>query len=251
MATGKALDRQWKLKQMMAISTDRNLIYMKILDSEDGRRVQDAGQVFIQGKAFVIQKREPEIEHNKNRINKIPVWVKICDVPKELCIEDGISYAASLVGESHSMDEATTAMTILDYARVCVYIHAGQVIRTEIPVNVGRETIFKAEYEWLPPMCNHCRKFGHSTSESRSGTARTWVAREKTQAVKGVRAGEDVDKGLSNGEGNMNCTQGPTGAGTDNIRESVMGEETPSSDSTSGALAIVCAKSDEGSSDNC
>lgn len=48
------------------------------------------------------------------------------------------------------MDEAIATMTRLDNARVCMYIHTGQVIHTEISVNVGRETICKVEYEWLP-----------------------------------------------------------------------------------------------------
>lgn len=86
-------------------------------------------------------------------------------MPKELWNEDGISYAISLIGELYSMYEITTTMTRLDYARVCVFIIAGQDVKILVPVNIRRETIFKDNYEWLPLMCKTCKIFGHSTED--------------------------------------------------------------------------------------
>lgn len=51
---------------------------------------------------------------------------------------EGINFAASLVGDPQRMDENTKHRSRLDYARVCVFISADQELPTAIQVGMGR-----------------------------------------------------------------------------------------------------------------
>lgn len=77
-------------------------------------------------------------------------------MPKELWGDDdkGLSFTASLIGEPISMDENTKLRRRIDYVRVCVFVSAEQELSTTIHVFVGREFIFKVEYEWIPAVCS-------------------------------------------------------------------------------------------------
>lgn len=120
----------------------------------------------------------------------VPMWTKIWDLPKELRgDDDGISFAASMVGDPYAMDENTVRRHHLDYARVCVFNMAGPELQTIILVDVDRHTQFKVEYQWVPTACKHCRVFGHSTKACKERPTRTnrhianrtaWVPRVAT-----------------------------------------------------------------------
>lgn len=83
------------------------------------------------------------------------MWAKIWDLLLELWgkdneDDDGLCFAAILVGDPKLMDEATKKCIRLDYARVCVLILASEEQKEIVPVFVGRETQFRVEYEWIP-----------------------------------------------------------------------------------------------------
>lgn len=98
-------------------------------------------------------------------INKVPVWVKLWDLSKELWGHDdqGLNFAASPVGDPKMMEEATKNKKYTDYARVCVIISAKQDLQTIFTVDVGRLSQFKVEYKWVPSCCKVCKVFGHAT----------------------------------------------------------------------------------------
>lgn len=77
------------------------------------------------------------------------------------------------------MDENTKLQRRIDYARVCVILSADSEILTTVLVNVGRETEFKVEYEWLPEVCSKCKVFGQATISCQKRVTRNWVPRDK------------------------------------------------------------------------
>lgn len=44
----------------------------------------DSGPIFIFGRFFVLQQWSPDLKDQREKIDKVPVWVKLWDLPKEL-----------------------------------------------------------------------------------------------------------------------------------------------------------------------
>lgn len=130
-------------------------------DKDDRETILKSGPTFIHGKFFTIQAWSVEAEMQREKVERIPIWVKLFNLPRELWLSSGIGYASSFIGTPHGMDAITAKGTRLDFAHVCIYINAGKELNKKIPVFVGRETFFTAEYPWLPKSCTTCRVFGH------------------------------------------------------------------------------------------
>ncbi|KAE8705789.1 hypothetical protein F3Y22_tig00110418pilonHSYRG00293 [Hibiscus syriacus] len=81
----------------------------------------------------------------------IPILVHLYNVPLELFSNDGLSYIASAIGFSLSMDSITASKTRLEFAKVCVEIEASDVIPKSIDVvlNTGNQLVYE-----LPPSDN-------------------------------------------------------------------------------------------------
>ncbi|XP_039064869.1 uncharacterized protein LOC120210140 [Hibiscus syriacus] len=86
------------------------------------------------------------------------------NVPLELFSREGLSYIASALGVSLSMDSITASKTRLEYAKVCIEIGA----KKEIPKTIkmvltkGQTTTIFVEVPWYPNSCRKCESFGHS-----------------------------------------------------------------------------------------
>jgi len=109
----------------------------------------------------------------KAGITKLPVWVKLHNVPIVAYTEDGLSMLATKVGNPIMLDSYTSDMCANSwgrnsYARALVEVNALNALKQEIvvgiPAMVGEgftKTIIEVEYEWYPPRCDMCKIFGH------------------------------------------------------------------------------------------
>ncbi|KAF9626305.1 hypothetical protein IFM89_032154 [Coptis chinensis] len=88
------LRKRWKLKGNFEMVADEELFYFKFSNSEDRKRVLETGSFYISGRCFVISKWSQDIERRRNSVQLIPIWVNLHNVPKELWIDDGLSYLA-------------------------------------------------------------------------------------------------------------------------------------------------------------
>ncbi|KAF9611353.1 hypothetical protein IFM89_030836 [Coptis chinensis] len=102
------LERTWKLKGPMEITTDRDLFFIRFSMIEDKQMVLEGGPLFLVGKIFVVWSWSPEIEWQRNNINTVPIWAKIFKVLKELWTKNGLSFLTIFIGEPLSMDGATS-----------------------------------------------------------------------------------------------------------------------------------------------
>ncbi|GJR47823.1 zinc knuckle CX2CX4HX4C containing protein [Tanacetum coccineum] len=109
----------------------------------------------------------------KEELTRIPVWVKIHDVPIQVFSEDGISLIASQIDKPIMLDSFTSSMCIeswgqSSFARFFIEIKADEALEDSIsmgiplPEGVGftKETV-RVEYEWKPPRYEQCKIFGH------------------------------------------------------------------------------------------
>ncbi|GJX75385.1 putative reverse transcriptase domain-containing protein [Tanacetum coccineum] len=107
-------------------------------------------------------------------IQNVPL-VCVYNVPMELCNGNGIGKIMSGVGKPLLMDKMTRERCLkkarkIDFARVLVEVSAEEdlpnVLEIEYPplgcspAHIGKLEI---KYQWKPPLCTHCKTFGHNT----------------------------------------------------------------------------------------
>nr|GEW01899.1 hypothetical protein [Tanacetum cinerariifolium] len=146
--------------------------------------------------------REPE---------KIPLWIKMGNVPLEAWTVNGISALASRVGKPLVMDNVIASMCKvgvgrIGFARVLVEVDAKKALPSEIEVvykNSLKEVICKKSvivcYDWKPPVCSTCCVFGHTLlrcgkSKSRSNADNIPKAVHKEMC----NGGNEIPKNISN-----------------------------------------------------
>ncbi|KAG5557514.1 hypothetical protein RHGRI_007674 [Rhododendron griersonianum] len=104
--------------------------------------------------------------------SKIPVWVKLHDLPFELWNQECLSRVASTIGKPLHVDQATARTakqsgllhTKSTKARICIEVSAEEVLPDEVTVIVaGESVVVPVEYQVLPPKCDICHVFGHHT----------------------------------------------------------------------------------------
>ncbi|KAJ6693234.1 hypothetical protein OIU85_004038 [Salix viminalis] len=135
--------------------------------------ILERGPWMFGGKTMILQQWHPQFIFDKNRISKLPVWIRLHGLPFSLWSRKGLSAVASMVGRPLSCDESTFCCTRLDYARVCVELDASLplVTKFDIKTDLFKEPLhLEVEYEWQPPRCGKCHLFGHVCSEDKGNT---------------------------------------------------------------------------------
>ncbi|GJV25697.1 putative RNA-directed DNA polymerase [Tanacetum coccineum] len=77
----------------------------------------------------------------------IPIWVCVYNIPMELCNSSSIGKIMSGI-EVNDVDDLLNVLEI-------AYPPIGS-----SPAKIGR---LEVKYQWKPPLCTHCKTFGHST----------------------------------------------------------------------------------------
>lgn len=78
--------------------------------------VLERGSLMFGGKTIVLQQWHPSFQFDKNKISKLPVWIRLYGLSFPLWSKKGLSLVASMVGRPLSSDEQTYRCTRLEYA---------------------------------------------------------------------------------------------------------------------------------------
>ncbi|GJR89610.1 uncharacterized protein Tco_0213621 [Tanacetum coccineum] len=148
--------------------------FFKFSSEKGVDEVLENGPWMIRGIPIILNKWNPSVSLNKENLSKVPVWVKLHDVPLAAFTQDGLSMIASKIGTPILLDSYTTTMCLVSwgrssYARAMIEIHAENELKENLVIAIPnledegytRETI-RIEYEWKPPRCDECKIFGHS-----------------------------------------------------------------------------------------
>ncbi|GJV82099.1 zinc knuckle CX2CX4HX4C containing protein [Tanacetum coccineum] len=113
-------------------------------DSRAGlEAVLEGGPWLIHNSPIILKKWSMDTKLLKEELTRIPIWVKLHDVPIQVFEEDGISLIATFIGKpADLMDVVTIGIPSL------------------IGDDFTKETI-RVEYEWRLPRCDICKIFGH------------------------------------------------------------------------------------------
>ncbi|GJW68309.1 hypothetical protein Tco_0122733 [Tanacetum coccineum] len=114
--------------------------FQKVIKDEDGffffkfallsgvEQVLEQGPWLIRNIPIILTKWSPNLSLTKDKVSKVPVWVKMHKVPVVAYSEDGLSLIATQVGKPVMLDACTS-------------------------------TIYK------PPLCHDCHVFGHNDDQ--------------------------------------------------------------------------------------
>lgn len=106
----------------------------------------------------------------RNVIDRVPVWIRLVDVPHSYWFREGLSLLAKAVGKPLKFDEATTRLEPLKYANIQVELHYSsprpEHVWAKVINSLGIEEKEKIaiQYSQLPYSCSLCKAFGHSLS---------------------------------------------------------------------------------------
>ncbi|XP_028111282.1 uncharacterized protein LOC114309704 [Camellia sinensis] len=100
---------------------------------------------------------------SKDQLDKIPIWVKLFNVPIEHWDDDGLGRIASAIGEPLYMDRLIAHGDRVSFAKVCVEIGVDSILPTDFLIKCeGKSIEVRVEYLWKPAKCTKCKVFGHA-----------------------------------------------------------------------------------------
>ncbi|GKA27785.1 RNA-directed DNA polymerase, eukaryota, reverse transcriptase zinc-binding domain protein [Tanacetum coccineum] len=172
--------RMWGKHGLKDIVVDADgICYFKFKHEEGRNFVIDQSPWLVNGKPLLVQKWDPETDFVKESPCKIPVWIRLLNVPLEAWNVNGISAISSRLGRPIKIDQITAKMCKegsgrLGFARVLVEINAEKPFLDSVEINyvdgeknVKKSKWVKVEYSWKPNRCSHCSVFGHLTQNCR------------------------------------------------------------------------------------
>lgn len=114
-----------------------------------------------------VAKWPPEFKPTKPELSTVPVWLEFRQVPFPFFSEEGLEHIAGLVGHPLYLHPTTANMTNIEVAKVYSVID----LRKPLPETVnarfesGEVVRVSVSSPWLPSLCTHCKKVGHTISK--------------------------------------------------------------------------------------
>ncbi|GJW09572.1 hypothetical protein Tco_1575399 [Tanacetum coccineum] len=163
--------------------------FQKVIKDEDGffffkftslsglEQVLEQGPWLIRNIPIILTKWSPNLVLTKDKVTKVPVWVKMHKVPVVAYSEDGLSLIATQIGKPVMLDAFTSTMCAdpwgrMGYARALIEVSAEKELKQEVIMAVPEEegtghihVKIQVEYEWKPPLCDECHVFGHNLEQ--------------------------------------------------------------------------------------
>ncbi|KAK1257328.1 hypothetical protein QJS04_geneDACA023629 [Acorus gramineus] len=130
---------------------------------DDPNHVLEGGPWYLESRPLIIKKWTPEVRLEQDRLQSIPIWIHLPELPFHYWSPNYLGKIGSIIGTPFYMDNATRISSWIDNARICVEINALIVCLEEVTVEVprGNRESFIIIYESKPDPCVHYHTFGH------------------------------------------------------------------------------------------
>nr|KAJ0209365.1 hypothetical protein LSAT_V11C400156980 [Lactuca sativa] len=173
----KFAHNMWKKHGLEEVMVNDEGIYFFRFSSEQGMLfVLEGGVWMIFDNALVVRRWTNGVSSVKDQHDKVPVWVKIYNVPLEYWNGTGLSHIAWEIGKPLDVDAHIAKMCQehwgrLDFMRILIETSAVKEWLKEVHVyssdlTTGERILSKCkiEYAWNPSKCSHCKVYGHKDS---------------------------------------------------------------------------------------
>ncbi|GAV92775.1 DUF4283 domain-containing protein/zf-CCHC_4 domain-containing protein, partial [Cephalotus follicularis] len=160
------LRKKWSVAGKFSIHTADNGIFVFKCETAEVRNwILDNGPWDVWGVHLALRLWERDLPPISSGFTKIPVWIKLMNIPMEYRTVRGLSHLSSVLGTPLHMDPATASKQMISFARICVEMSADKAFPDTIKAKrKGGATVeVRVEYSWKPPICERCKVFDHST----------------------------------------------------------------------------------------
>ncbi|GJZ05760.1 hypothetical protein Tco_0539553 [Tanacetum coccineum] len=154
----------WGKFSFQKIMMDEDGFFFKFASISGVEQVLEQGPWLIRNTPLILQKWTPNMSFTKDKVTKVPVWVKMHRVPTVAYSKDGLSLIGSQIGKLIMIDAFTSSMCVdpwgrIRFARSLIEVSAETDLKQEVIMVVPYEdgTRFtkeriKVEYEWKLPL---------------------------------------------------------------------------------------------------
>ncbi|KAL4588964.1 hypothetical protein LXL04_001865 [Taraxacum kok-saghyz] len=201
--------------------------YLFKFSTEQGMmNVLQSDHWMIKDVPIFIQRWQPGTCLTKAKHDKVPVWVKMHDIPLEAWSVEGIGRIASRIGIPLDMDTYTEEMCVegkgrCAYARVLIQIAATkpweefmEVQTWDLNTKTGVNHLVHLEYSWVPTRCDKCKIYDHSKStcplqvNEKAPTSNTNTTANHPTPLFGANADKEGFTLVTKRKRNINSTRG-------------------------------------------
>ncbi|GKA03824.1 hypothetical protein Tco_0676605, partial [Tanacetum coccineum] len=164
----------WRKFRFEKITRNDDGVYLFKFASKSGMdQVLEKGPWMIRKSPIILNKWSPSVSLKKGEVTKVPVWVKLYNVPVLAYSEDGLSLIATQIGKPIMLDAFTSSMCVeswgrISFARALIEISAHSVLKKEVTMAISDDEgdgytkeVIRVVYEWKPPHCVNCQSFGY------------------------------------------------------------------------------------------
>ncbi|XP_043687595.1 uncharacterized protein LOC122638812 [Telopea speciosissima] len=160
----------------------------------------------VDRRPLILRPWSPKVCLERVDLFSVPVWVSLPNLPFHYWSADALSSIGSVIGKPIVTDKMTRSMERLSYARLCVEVSADRDLPSFVPVYGDDGLVFyqKVVYDWKPPLCKHCRVFGHLLDNCLFGKQDSNMNKSRSKKewrVKGVAGNNGGAMGGGNGDG--------------------------------------------------
>lgn len=202
----RMVETQWKkFSPVKIFSTAHNMLLFKFPNSK-GCQEALVQNWFVKDQPLILRRWKPGLKLEGFKLDSVPIWVKISDIPYDLWTEDGLSSIASLVGKPLQMDMLTSEGDKLHYAKVYVEVDLSGDLPSEVEVIMEDDSshFAKVEYMGKPVLCGHCKRVGHEEKDCWAKNGRNYH-RERSLSV--LARGRSKQRRLRNPSKSVNFKQ--------------------------------------------
>ncbi|GJU83307.1 RNA-directed DNA polymerase, eukaryota, reverse transcriptase zinc-binding domain protein [Tanacetum coccineum] len=191
------LRRMWSKFGFKDIVDCNNGVFFMKFHHEDGlNQVVNSGPWMVNRKPLVVQNWSVDLNLDNTELDRIPLWVKLCNVPLKTWTVNGISALASRLGKPLVMDSVTAnkckqGIGMVRYARVLIEVSAKKTLANDVEIvyknaegMVQCKKTDKVEYDWKPPMRSECGVANPQVSKVSNNSKTMYQA--KTKEVKSL-----------------------------------------------------------------
>ncbi|KAM0927888.1 hypothetical protein ACQ4PT_002131 [Festuca glaucescens] len=166
----KLVEEAWHLRTGIDYAEKGKNYYMITLFSKgDYDFVKRGGPWIFKQNALIVKDFDNSVQPSAIKLDAVPVWVRIYDVPFGKQDETwGMRYGGGL-GEALEVDVPDSELKKQEFLRVRVNLPYDRRLQTQLTTGVKgkpREVkVFKLKYERVPYYCSHCGFMGHKKDD--------------------------------------------------------------------------------------
>ncbi|XP_031106253.1 uncharacterized protein LOC116010899 [Ipomoea triloba] len=184
------LQQMWKTEaNFELIAIDQDYFLARFESLRDYEFAKYDGPWIILGHYLTVQEWEPNFFPQKNKLNKLLVWVRFPALPIEYFEEEFLTKIGKNIGRPVKVDTTTSLISIGRFARVCVEVDVTKPLLAKF--TVGGEVV-PIEYEGIQMVCFSCGIYGHKQGQCRADE------HKKGENVAGLNSDQDQNSNPQN-----------------------------------------------------